>query len=271
MTLDDEDPSEYNKTTSQSEESSRTIVNARATWSRQLDIGWHGVTINEWAGLYLPAKLDADLRFLDLLAEKVPAFKRVAQRRRRDAVGRLARDQYILPWTRKDKPKFFTEKRGDLQLGLKDVEHGFPVAQIQSIVLMALEAGDVEQARKRLLYCWLIPTIHCTHETHRALPRRCGDFERPLERYSERHESLRRLAEERYHGTPLTLRRFDGVIIDPDQYSRSQMLEDLRSIDHLRPIVDGLDGLTLPSPEEEREYTKIMTAVAKRSNTGLID
>ena len=62
----------------------------------------------------------------------------------------------------------------------------------------------------------------------------------------------------------LTLRRFDGTVIDPDSYSRSHLLQDLRSIEQLQPIVDGLDGLTFPTPAEEEEYTLAMT---KRGST----
>lgn len=231
----------------------------RAMWSRQLDCGWHGVKVADWAGLYLPAKLDADIRFLDLLVEKVPMFARVAQRRRREAVGNLVRDQYLLPWTRKKYPQFFTEERTGQPIVLRDVEHGFPVAQAKSLVLMALEAGDVEQARKRLVYCWLIPTVNCTNATHRALAARCENFDRPLDRYSSRHGKLQSVAEQHFNGAAMVLRRFDGAIIDPDQYSRSQMLEDLRSIEQLRPVVDGLNGLTFPDPAEEKAYTKRTT------------
>lgn len=245
-------------------ESVNKPVDARAIWSEQLDRGWHGVKVADWAGLYLPAKLDADIRFLDLLVEKVPTFARVAQRRRREAVGDLMRDQYLLPWTRKKCPQFFTEERAGQMLDLKDVEHGFPVAQVKSLVLMALESGDVEQARKRLIYCWLIPTINCTSITHRALPARCEDFDRPLDRYSRRHEKLQVLAQQHFHGVAMTLRRFDGTVIDPDQYSRSQMLVDLRSIEPLCPIIDGLDGLTFPTPDEELAYTKRMTDRARK-------
>lgn len=239
-------------------------VDVRTIWSEQLERGWHGVKVADWAGLYLPAKLDADIRFLDLLVDKVPIFTRVAQRRRREAVGDLMRDQYLLPWTRKKYPQFFTEERAGQPIDLKDVEHGFPVSQAKSLVLMALEANDVEQARKRLVYCWLIPTVNCTNVTHRALPGRCENFDRPLDRYSKRHERLQDLANRQFHGEAMSLRRFDGTVVDPDQYSRSEMLDDLRSIDQLRPIVDGLDGLTFPEPDEEKDYTKRMTDRAKK-------
>jgi len=227
----------------------------RASWSAWLERGWHGVKVAEWAGVYLLAKLDADIRFLDLLVEQVPTFARVAQRHRREAVGDLVRDQYLLPWTSKRNPQFFAEHRASLDLRLTDREHGFPVAQIKSLVLMALEAGDVEQARKRLVYCWLIPTVHCTNETHRSLPRRCADFDRPLDRYSMRHEKLQQLALRSFDDIAMNVRRFDGTVIDPDHYSRSQMLDDLSSIEQIRPIIDGLDGLTFPDPDEEAAYT----------------
>ncbi|NLS25317.1 hypothetical protein S2M10_02810 [Sphingomonas sp. S2M10] len=230
----------------------------RSSWSAWLDRGWHGVNVSEWTGLYLPAKLDADIRFLNLLVEKVPSFARVAQRYRREAVGDLARGQYLLPWTSKKNPQFFTEERASQQIKLEDCEHGFPVAQIKSLVLMALEAGDVDQARKRLVYCWLIPTVHCTNATHRSLPPRCENFERPLDRYSARHPKLQDLADRSFEGVAMNVRRFDGTLINPDDYSRAQMLDDLRTIDQLRPIVDGLDGLTFPDPEEEAAYTARM-------------
>lgn len=221
----------------------------RTIWSAWLDRGWHGVKAGEWAGLYLPAKLEADIRFLNLLVDQVPDFARVAQRLRREAVGDLIREQHLLPWTSKARPQFFTEQRDSQQLELKEREHAFPVSQVKSLVLMALEAGDVEQARKRLVYCWLIPTVHCTGETHRALPSRCEDFDRPFDRYSKRHENM----------GSLSLRRFDGAIVDPGVYSRTDLLEDLRTIDQLRPIVDGLEGLTFPTPAEEALYTAEMT------------
>ena len=241
-------------------------VELPAIWSEQLNRGWHGVKAADWAGIYLPAKLDADVHFLDQLEQEVPTFARVAQRGRRDAVGRLMRGQYLLPWTRKKCPQFFAEQRAGQSLELKDVEHGFPVSQANSLVLMALEAGDIEQARKRLIYCWLIPTVHCTHVTHRSLPSRCEDFDRPLDRYSMRHERLKDLAEWHFHGAAMTLRRFDGTVIDPDRYSRSQMLDDLRSIKELRPIIDSLVGLTFPDPDDEDAYTKRMTDRRKKSD-----
>ncbi|WP_030539311.1 hypothetical protein [Sphingobium sp. DC-2] len=232
-----------------------TATDVRTIWSAWLERGWHGVKVAEWAGLYLPAKLDADIRFLNLLVDKVPDFARVAQRMRREAVGDLIRDQHLLPWTSKARPQFFSEHRDGHQLELKDREHAFPVSQVKSLVLMALEEGDIEQARNRLVYCWLIPTVHCTNQTHRALPSRCENFDRPFDRYSSRHEKM----------GDLSLRRFDGTIIDPDAYSRSHLLEDLRTIDQLKPIVDGLEGLTFPAPEEEARYTSAMT---KRGSSG---
>lgn len=57
----------------------------------------------------------------------------------------------------------------------------------------------------------------------------------------------------------MMLRRFDGGIIDPDTYSRAQLLKDLRTIDHLRPVVDQLDRLTFPGLEEGKAYAKRMT------------
>lgn len=48
--------------------------------------------VADWAGLYLPAKVDADIHF-NLLVEKMPTFARVAQRPRRDVVGDLVSDQ----------------------------------------------------------------------------------------------------------------------------------------------------------------------------------
>ncbi|PBN43105.1 hypothetical protein [Sphingobium sp. D43FB] len=220
-----------------------------AIWSAWLDRGWHGVKVADWAGLYLPAKLDADVRFLSLLVDKMPNFGRVAQRMRREAVGDLIRAQHLLPWTSKARPQFFSEQRDGRQLVLKEREHAFPVSQVKSLVLMAMRDGDIEQARKRLLYCWLIPTVFCTRETHKSLPSRCEDFDRPYDRYSNRHDGLE----------DLKLLRFDGSVLDPDTYSRAHLLEDLQSIHQLQPVVDGLDGLTFPTPEEEAEYTKLMT------------
>ncbi len=258
--FDSEDESVYDGEDFEPADVGHKPKDVRAIWSEQLERGWHGVKVADWVGLYLPAKLDADIRFLDLLVQKVPTFARVAQRRRRETVGDLMRDQYLLPWTRKKCPQFFTEERAGQTIELKDVEHGFPVAQAKSLVLMALEAGDVEQARKRLVYCWLIPTVNCTNITHRTLPGRCENFDRPLDRYSSRHAKLQDLAAHRFQGTPMTLRRFDGTLIDPDTYSRAQLLEDLWEIDQLRPIVDGLYGLDFPTIQEEEEYTRRMTS-----------
>lgn len=232
--------------------------NVRASWSSWLDGGWNGVKVAEWASQYLPSKLEADLKFLDEAVKKMPAFARAAQRQRREAVGQLVRGQHLLPWTTKKKPQFFTEQRGSQDLVRSDSEHGFPVSQIKSLVLMAIEAGDVEQARKRLVYCWLIPTVNCTKHSHRALPKRCENFDRPLDRYSSRHESLQEIADTCFSGVAMTIRRFDGTVIDPDHYSRSQLLKDLQSVEQLRPIIDSLDGLTFPEPAEEAVYTMTM-------------
>lgn len=220
-----------------------------AIWSAWLDRGWHGVKAGDWASHYLPTKLDADIRFLDRLAKETPDFARVAQRMRREAVGDLIRAQHLLPWTSKARPQFFSEWRGGRSLDLKEREHAFPVSQVKSLVLMALRDGDAEQARKRLVYCWLIPTVLCSRDTHRALPRRCENFDHPYDRYSSRHAGLE----------DLVLLRFDGAHLDPGSYTRMQLLEDLRAIEALRPIVEGLEGLTFPAPEEEGEYTRRMT------------
>lgn len=232
------------------EPGAETPQSVMAIWSAWLERGWHGVGVGEWTGLYLPAKLAADVRFLDLLVDQVPGFSRVAQRMRREAVGDLIRQQHLLPWTSKARPQFFSEQRAGRTLDLREREHGFPVSQVKSLVLMAIRDGDVEQARKRLVYCWLVPTVLCTRETHRLLPSRCEDFDRPYDRYSRRHEGLE----------DLTLRRFDGATIDPNAYGREDLLTDLRSLERLRPIIDGLEGLTFPAPDDEAEYTRAMTA-----------
>ena len=258
--FDNEDEADYDGESSGRDHVDQTEEEVRAVWSKQLERGWHGVKVAAWVDHYLTAKLDADIRFLDLLVREVPTFSRVAQRRRRDAVEKLMRDQYLLPWTRKKYPQFFAEKRAGQPIKLTDVEHGFPIAQAKSLVLMALEDGDVEQARKRLVYCWLIPTVNCANITHRTLPARCENFDRPLDRYSPRHEKLQNLANHKFQGTPMTLKRFDGAIVDPETYSRTQLLEDLRMIDQLRPIVDGLEGLNFPTLQEEEDYTRKMTS-----------
>lgn len=232
-------------------------------WSAWLNGGWHGVTVGEWASIYLPSKLEADINFLCRLVKTHPGFARAAQRHQREAVGQLVRGQHLLPWTTKSKPQFFTERRADLSIKPTDCEHGFPVSQIKSLVLMALEAVDIEQARKRLVYCWLVPTVFCTNVTHCALPRRCEDFDRPLDRYSSRHKKLQETANE-FEGRPMTIHRFDGTVINPDDYSRSQLLRDLRTFEQLRPIVDSLDGLTFPSPAEEEAYTVKMQKRSKK-------
>lgn len=149
------------------------------------------MTIDEWAEFYLPERLKAGISYLDLLAGKMPNFARLAQRMRREVVGDLIRSQHLLPWTSKARPQFFSEQRTDRQQHLKEREHAFPVSQVKSLVMMAIRDGDVEQARKRLVYCWLIPTVLCSKETHAALPRRCEDFDRPYDRYSRRHQGLR--------------------------------------------------------------------------------
>ena len=213
-------------------------------WPAWLDRGWHGVRTGEWAGLYLPAKLDADLRFLSHLVKLMPDFDRVAQRLQREVVGDLIRMQHLLPWHDKKRPQFFREKRGSEALLLKDREHAFPVSQVKSLVLMAMQDNDVEQARKRLIYFWLVPTVLCTSETHKRLPKRCSDFRYPYLRYAS-VEGLR-------------LERFDGAEVDPATYDAYQLLDELQLIDQLKPIVSALDGLTLPTPEAEEEFTRKM-------------
>jgi hypothetical protein len=53
----------------------------------------------------------------------------------------------------------------------------------------------------------------------------------------------------------MTVRRFDSTVIDPDKYSRLQLVKDLRSIEQLRSIVDSLEGLTFPELTEKAVYT----------------
>ena len=59
--FDEEEAPNCNGDGSRGEGSCNTPVSARAIWSEQLDRGWHGVNVSDWAGLYLPAKLDADM------------------------------------------------------------------------------------------------------------------------------------------------------------------------------------------------------------------
>lgn len=129
-------------------------------------------------------------------------------------------------------------------------EHALPVSQVISMVLMAASEGDMAMAKKRFTFSWLIPTVLCSATTHRSLPKTCDDFDRPYLRYSKSGE--------------LELTRIDGIRIDPATYTTMQLLSDLSAIAALRPIVDRLAGMTLPSNDQEAEFTRLMTARASR-------
>ncbi|WP_404478586.1 hypothetical protein [Novosphingobium sp. BL-52-GroH] len=223
-----------------------------AKWDIWLDRGWHGVGIDAWAGLYMPGKLSAELLFLKHLGETTgheTDFTGVIRRMQREAVADLIRNQHLLPWTRKRADEhFFVERRGDAVLDLSDREHALPVSQVKSMVLMAVEAGDMELACKRLVFAWLVPTVLCTKTTHKALPNRCTDLSLPYMRYAQ------------VDGAPLELVRIDGRIIDPATYSAGQLLDDLRAIPGLKSVIDSLDGLTLPRGCCEQTYTTHRTS-----------
>ncbi|WP_394658460.1 hypothetical protein [uncultured Novosphingobium sp.] len=114
----------------------------------------------------MPAKLSSDLLFFKHLGERTDHhidFSGVIRRMQREAVADLIRNQHLLPWTKKNVAEhFFVERRGQSELMLTDREHPIPVSQIKSMVLMAIEAGNFELARKRLVFCWLVPTVLCT-------------------------------------------------------------------------------------------------------------
>ncbi len=216
-----------------------------SSWVDWLRRGWHSVNTEEWLKGYLLAKLDADLAFVRQLASERADFRRMTQRLEREVIGDLIRAQHHLPWHTKRRKQFFVEEREGQQLILNQREHALPVSQVNSLVLMAVEQGDMEMARKRFTFAWLIPTVLCSVETHRSLPTACADFDLPYQRY-QGIEGLR-------------LIRFDGAKIDPARYSKDDLLSDLAAIQPLRPIVDGLVGLTLPTAEEEAKFTQSKT------------
>jgi hypothetical protein len=214
------------------------------TWISWLEQGWHGVRAADWVDGYMYPKLRSDLAFLDTL--KSGALGRAAQRLRRDAVERLLRFQHMMPWDSSRRPQFFRE----LALGgapLADKEHPFPIGQLKSLVLMALdEDADVAEAERRLLFAWLCPTVRCTSATHRELSRGqnrwCRDFDRPLSRYS----GIRLVA-------------WDGVEIRPDEYKLEDLFASLSRIEPLAPLVARLSEMRLPNFEQERAYTASTT------------
>lgn len=218
-------------------------------WTDWLNNGWHKVKAADWAERYLPTKLEADLSFLAKLVDTAPDYGRMAQRMQREVVGDLIRMQHVLPWHTKKRPQFFKEKQVDLSGELGDREHAFPVSQVKSLVLMAIVEGDFDQAYKRLIYCWLIPTVLCTNATHRKLPARCDDFRYPYKRYA----SIGRL----------NLWRFDGVEINPAHYDVVQLLNDLSAVEQLRSTIIKLNGLILPLAQAELQFTKKMVGRQK--------
>lgn len=228
-------------------------------WDAWLERGWHDVRVADWAGLYMPGKLSADLLFLrelgritrDMAADGGPDFAGVTRRMQRDTVASLLRSQHLLPWNAKTlNQHFFAETQGDKPLVLSDREHALPIAQLASMVLMAIEAGDEEQARKRLLFAWLIPTVMCSKITHKAMVGRCMDFTRPYSRYAGI--------------AGVELQRIDGARIDPARYTAHDLIADLASIPGLSPIVAQLDGLTFPRECCEDTYTRHRTSKSRK-------
>lgn len=55
------------------------------------------------------------------------------------------------------------------------------------------------------------------------------------------------------------LRRFDGVQIDAATYSLSDLINDLRKVAPLLPLIERLTDLRLPEAEVEARYTMVMT------------
>lgn len=235
-----------------------TLASYPEKWDAWLERGWHNVRVADWAGLYMPGKLSADLLFLrelaritkDMAAEGGADFAGVIRRMQRDTVASLLRSQHLLPWNvKKMNQHFFAEVQGEKQLVLSDREHALPVAQLASMVLMAIEAGDEEQAHKRLLFAWMVPTVMCTAVTHKAMIGRCTDFLRPYSRYAG------------IEGVELL--RVDGTRIDPARYTSHDLIADLGSIAGLSPIVAQLDGLTFPRECCEGTYTRHRTSKSR--------
>ncbi|WP_300974504.1 hypothetical protein [Sphingomonas sp. LHG3406-1] len=214
-------------------------------WSEWLIRGWHGITATEWAREYMPRKLASDLSTYENLEADRPRFARALRRQRRNTVADLLRFQHHLPWDRSGAIRFFREATAEPH-SRTEKEHALPVSQLKSLVLMALEDRDQEQALRRLWFGWLCPTIEVSSATHRLISkgqeRRCTSFDFPLSRY---------------RGIPLI--RFDGVAVDASTYSIAELLRDLGAVPGLEPIVSELKSLELPTAEEEELWTRSQT------------
>jgi hypothetical protein len=211
-------------------------------WEQWLSAGWHHTSAVEWAETWLPKRLTGELALLEGMAAENPIFEGVLQRERRNTVDRLIRFQYHLPWASKSLPPFARELGSPRDTDL-ELEHAIPVKQLRTFVLMAIDTGNLEEAKRRLKFSWLCPMVLASQETHRAISkgpnRLCHDFLFPFGRYSGRMIEI-----------------YNGQKIPAEKYGLRALLQDLAAIETIKPIVKGLDEMRFPSTAEENQRTR---------------
>ena len=213
-----------------------------ADWVGYLKSGWHGIDGVDWANRWLPARLKSELASFSALEAELPGFERAIARKRRDAIDGLIRFQWHLPWIRPGASPFAFQVDPPDGEALEN-DHPIPVVQLRNFVLNAVDAGDVEEATKRLQFSWLIPTVRVSESCHVNITsgedRLCDNFRFPFGRYS-RHR----------------LKIFDDDEIIANQYSLDRLFEDLADVELLRSLVNDLRSCNFPASPDDTAYTK---------------
>ncbi|MCP9320644.1 hypothetical protein KBX73_12845 [Acetobacter persici] len=117
-----------------------------ADWVKWFDAGWHGTSAVDWATIWLPNRLESELQTLKDFTGLHPSFSRVGNRITRDIIDRLIRSQYHLPWASNLVTPFC--RQIDVPEKGNDLEHPIPVLQLRNYVALAINEGNMEEAKK---------------------------------------------------------------------------------------------------------------------------
>lgn len=210
-------------------------------WVIWFNAGWHGISAIEWATIWLPNRLESELQILKDFTRLYPKFSGVGNRITRDIIDHLIRSQYHLPWASKKMPPFC--RQIDASETNNDLEHPIPVLQLRNYVALAINEGNIEEAKKRLQLSWLIPMALISKSTHRNITkgesRLCEDFNYPFSRYSD-----------------IKIKLYNDKIVNPSKYTLEELISDLSKIEYISPIIDKIKDVRVKMTEDEMEEIK---------------